>query len=72
MSRGRDLAAWAVIVAVALALYWFAIRPLLQFRSPIEFVVLVALAAVALTVLLWLEFRRGGPADQPTDGGKPE
>lgn len=73
MPNRRDLAAWAAIVAVCLLLYWFAVRPLLQFRSPIEFVVMMALAAAALTVILWLELRRSGAGpDKPSDQGRPE
>lgn len=73
MRRRRDLAAWSGIVAVCLLLYWFAVRPMLQFRSPIEFVALTALAAAALTVILWLELRRGGAGpDEPSDQGRSE
>lgn len=73
MPSRRDLLAWAAIVAVCLLLYWFAVRPLLQFRSPIEFVVLTAIAAAALTVILWLELRRGGAGpNEPSDQGRVE
>lgn len=73
MRSRRELLAWAAIVAVCTLLYWFAVRPLLQFRSPIEFVALTAIAAAALAVVLWLELRRDGAGpDEASDEGRPE
>lgn len=60
----RNLIVWLGVIAVAAAVWLFAVRTSLHFVDPGRFLVLVAVAAGALTVLLWWEKRHPEP-DRP-------
>ncbi|RAH99148.1 hypothetical protein DLJ53_21610 [Acuticoccus sediminis] len=51
----RNLAVWAGTIAVGVVLWWFTARVSLQFIDPAGFLVAIAIAAAALTALLWWE-----------------
>ena len=54
-SGSRNGVVWAVVVAIAAAIWFFAARTRLHFIDPVLFLVVLAIAAAGLTALLWWE-----------------
>lgn len=65
----RNFIVWAGTILIGVTLWWFTARVSLQFIDPTGFVVAIAIAAAALTVLLWWEIA-GGPDDDTADTRK--
>lgn len=51
----RNFIVWAGAILIGVTLWWFTARVSLQFIDPTSFVVAIAIAAAALTALLWWE-----------------
>lgn len=65
----RNFIVWVGTILIGVTLWWFTARVSLQFADPIGFVVAIAIAAAALTVLLWWEIA-GTPDDNTADSRK--
>ena len=51
----RNLLVWAGVVGIVMSIWFFATRLRLQFVDPTLFLIILAAAAVALSMLLWWE-----------------
>ncbi|MGE0714614.1 MAG: hypothetical protein AB7P02_04150 [Alphaproteobacteria bacterium] len=56
MTRGRiNAVVWIGVLAVVAGLWFFGVRTRVHLIDPLEFIVLVAVAAAFLTALMWWE-----------------
>ncbi|BBK34797.1 hypothetical protein EDC65_2714 [Stella humosa] len=61
MSKARiNAIVWVGVLLVTAGLWFFGARTRLHLVDPLSFIVLVAVAALLLTVLLWWEMLRDG------------
>ncbi len=65
----RNIIVWLGVITISLILWYFTARVNLHFIRPMQFLAYVAVAAAAMTALLWWEVSSGRSTDGDDDSG---
>lgn len=67
--RKRNLIVWAGVATISVVLWYFTARVNLHFIKPMQFLIYVAIAAAAITALLWWEVVSSKGGDKENTSG---